>query len=203
MITAEPSILAQTSDVDGIGDWQQGPPYGAVGSGRLAGMLRTSIRVLESRVPVPSTSRPRRALQWLKTINNQPELISNRDLETLRVLPSIHRTAWDTFLIAHAMRLTRERPYTPFTPEKLAQFLEGANVEGRRNTTPRNIQFELTTAAMLAIGGVEVYPNEPDVRFDYGRERVGIAAKRIMSPAPKQLRTHIKKAIEQIGGPHL
>lgn len=115
--------------------------------------------------PGECQARPRRALAMLKRVNAYPELLRERDPYILGTLPSVHRTAWEVFLIAYAMWLTRNRAYTPFTREKLAHLFDGADVEGLKGTTGRNIQFEMSTAAFLMVGGVEVYPGEPDLPF--------------------------------------
>ena len=45
----------------------------------------------------------------------------------------------------------------------------------------RDAQFELYVPALLALAGAEVRRGEPDARFRYGYELVGVAAKRIRS----------------------
>jgi hypothetical protein len=51
---------------------------------------------------------------------------------------------------------------------------------------------------MLLHGGLDVTPGEPDLRFLYGYERVGVAVKRLTSIDPGQASRHVKKAVRQI-----
>jgi hypothetical protein len=80
----------------------------------------------------------------------------------------------------------------------LEYLLAGDDVTRGRDTRPWDVQFELFTAAWLILGGTEVTPGEPDLRLLYGRARVGIAAKRVSSLQPKQLKERVKSAVGQI-----
>jgi hypothetical protein len=51
---------------------------------------------------------------------------------------------------------------------------------------------------MFVLAGAEALLDEPDVRFVYGKEWVGIAAKRVRSQNPAQLLKNVRKAIRQI-----
>jgi hypothetical protein len=53
-------------------------------------------------------------------------------------------------------------------------------------------------AAQLVLGGLDVVKGEPDLRFKYGYERVGVAVKRLDSLAPAQVRHNITDAVNQI-----
>jgi hypothetical protein len=137
-----------------------------------------------------------RALRVLERINNNPELLGQGDRALLEELAATHRTAWDTFLIMYAASLVRWG--TPFTQERLGYLLAGDDLNRGRDTQPWDVQFELFTAAWLILGGAEVTPGEPDLRLLYGRERVGVAAKRVSSLQPKQLKERVKSAVGQI-----
>lgn len=146
---------------------------------------------------MPEHSRPVQALQLLQKVNDSPELLRSRDPMLLEQLAATHRTAWQTFLIMYAASLVRHFR-TPFTPQKLAYLLAGDDMTKGRDTEPWDIQFELFIAAWLILGGCEVTPGEPDLRLLYGREQVGIAAKRVSSLKPKQLKERVKSAVGQI-----
>lgn len=53
-------------------------------------------------------------------------------------------------------------------------------------------------AALLVLGSFEVERGEPDLRFLYGYEKVGIAAKRIRSLSTNALKSRVDKAVDQI-----
>jgi hypothetical protein len=138
-----------------------------------------------------------RALKLLQRVNASPELLRQGDPALLYQIGATHRTAWETFLIMYASSLVR-RFETPFTTQKLASLLAGDDIVSGRDTEPWNIQFELYVAAWLILGGAEVTPGEPDLRLLYGREQVGVAAKRVTSLQPKQLKERVKSAVDQI-----
>jgi hypothetical protein len=95
-------------------------------------------------------------------------------------------------------RLRRQRRTSPFLEGKLQQIMGGAEAYGPGRSEARDIQFEMFVAAQLALGGLEVTKGEPDLRYRYGYERVGVAVKRLDSLALTQVRRNIKDAADQI-----
>ena len=70
------------------------------------------------------------------------------------------------------------------TLEKLSKMLEGADTkEENSNSEPRDIQFELSLAAHLAMGGIKLWLAEPDIVVCDGLLTAGVAAKNLGSPA--------------------
>jgi hypothetical protein len=123
---------------------------------------------------------------------------TSNSLETAR-LGAAHRTAWETFLITVAVDQMRpQKGEDLFTSGKLSLMMGGGDVHDGRDTSARDAQFELYVGAQFRLGSVEIHGGEPDLRMRYGHELIGIAAKRVSSPASKQLKTHLNKAVEQI-----
>jgi len=80
---------------------------------------------------------------------------------------------------------------------KLEVMLGGADKEEEdRNSTARDTQFELYVASTLMMGGVLVKFDEPDLHFNYGKEFIGVAIKRLKSL--KQLEKRVKAGVMQI-----
>lgn len=175
-----------------------------MGSRALAQRLRESLATLENfGVRVPVSGRHRKAVSLLEHWNSSSELIDITDTDRINRLEAAHRTAWECYLITVAAEKHRKKHKSRedlFTLEALAEMLRGPEIPrvGDRDTSARDTQFELYIAAQLELAGVEVYGGEPDVRFRYGTEIVGIAAKRVSSLDRKQLQKHLNKAVEQI-----
>lgn len=184
------------SKIPGL-QWRVHAPYENMGSGKLVGLLRVAIEQLRLVRPVSNDTRVVQALWLLESINKQPDLLSG-DVAFLERVGAAHRTAWEFFLTMYARSLGQ--PFaTPFTEKRLASFLKGTEVEvPGGKTTPRDIQFECYVAAMLILGGAEVTDAEPDLHLLFGRERVGLAAKRVSSLKPRKLEQHVDDAVRQI-----
>lgn len=159
----------------------------------LADRLRESLAFLRERlrVPVPDHGRHKKALGILVAPNLVETVAPNRIL-------AAHRLAWETFLIVAAALEDRRNNASPYTPERLKTFVRGP-LEGQgQNDGPRDVQFELIIATHFRLASCAVYDGEPDILLRFGQETVGIAAKRVRSLKPMQLRRHAKKAAEQI-----
>lgn len=174
-------------------------PLRAMGSGVLEVRLEQSLRYLERRgIRVPQTGRHRNAVKLLSAVNRAQGDLDPTDTDLLVRLQYAHRDAYELFLIAFAATLRHGRANTPFSEEKLQAVMSGPPCGDGANPYPRNIQFELFVAAMLVIGSVEVRRGEPDLRILYGKEFIGVAAKRLASLAPHQAKHHFKVGIDQI-----
>jgi hypothetical protein len=149
-------------------------------------------------VMVPDGSRASKALLFLESLADEgssgarPGKRIDFDWFVAR-----QRTALELFLIALAMTRCRNAD-SPFTREKLRRVVRGPELKEGRDTSARNIQFELVTAARFALGGVSVRDGEPDLVISFGLEPLGIAAKRLTSLEDSQIRKRVHEAIRQI-----
>jgi hypothetical protein len=179
--------------------WRASGPSENMGSGKLAGLLRVAINQLRAIMPVTNDTRLARALRLLDSINSNPTVMAGGDPEFLERVAAAHRTAWEFFLVMFARSLSE--PFaSPFTRDRLAAFLQGMEVEVTPgNTTPRNLQFEAYVAAILILGGAEVtHAEPPDLQLLFGRERVGLAVKRVTSLNQRTLEQRVDEAVDQI-----
>lgn len=164
-----------------------------MGNTLLATRLEKSLSFLRTqlRVHVPRHGRHIKALDVLTDRNLVENVKPNRIL-------AAHRLAWETFLIVAAALEDRRNTASPYTRKRLATFVKGPlEIEGR-DGSPRNVQFELTVATHFRLASCAVYDGEPDILLLFGQETVGIAAKRVRSLNPTQLRKRAKEAAEQI-----
>lgn len=161
--------------------------------------LEWAIGKLEERgVDVPPGCRARYALRLLRHLheaNLQAEPASIRADPT--TFATQHRTATELFLIVYAATLCDYDDH-PFTREKLETVVRGSDGAEGRHTDPRNKEFELTVAARLCLGGIRVFDGEPDLQFQFGAERWGVAVKRITSTKGKQIKERLRNAVDQI-----
>lgn len=181
------------------GEWRDRAPAGPLGSVGLAHRAEWTIDVLrKSGHYVHPSGRLPAALRLLGRLNKGELLRPDSDPTLLRLVAAAHRTAWEFFFITQAAYQRRGRANTPFAREKFELMLGGGEEEGGSNQIARNTQFELFTAAMLVHGGLEVRRGEPDLRFLYGHQEVGIAAKRMSSQSQRALIKRFKEGADQI-----
>ncbi|MCY4400661.1 MAG: hypothetical protein OXE96_15175 [Gemmatimonadetes bacterium] len=164
-----------------------------MGNTLLAARLEKSLSFLSTQlhVPVPNHGRHKKALDVLA----DPDLVEN--VAPNRILAA-HRLAWETFLIVAAALEDRRNGASPYTQRRLRTFVKGPLEREGRDGSPRNVQFELTVATHFRLASCTVYDGEPDILLLFGQEKVGIAAKRVRSLNPTQLRKRAKEAAEQI-----
>ena len=145
----------------------------------LAGLGEDSLAILRVwDVRLPAENRLHRAV---------------RTLITLRSDASITREAWaeaaktiNEFGLITSLKIDN---LEPVVRRKLKESLGGrALPDSRRGCSARNTQFELLLWAILGAAGVSPTIAEPDLRFRFRGEEVGIAAKRIWSPANAEKR---------------
>lgn len=165
-----------------------------MGNTLLAARLKKSLSFLRTHlhVPAPDHGRHEEALGILTAPNLVETVAPNRIL-------AAHRLAWETFLIVAAALEDRRNDASPYTQKRLARFVRGPLEGEGRDGRPRDVQFELTVATHFRLASCTVCDGEPDILLLFGQEMVGIAAKRVRSLNPTQLRRHAKKAAEQIG----
>ena len=170
-----------------------------MGSGVLEGALDRALEFAEHvGLRVPETGRHRKALKLLRRFNDGTLRVRLADRALLQRLAAAHRTAWESVLILCATSLRRRSRVSPFTLDRLDTMMGGGEVVEGRDTRARDAQFELYVPALLALAGAEVRRGEPDARFRYGYELVGVAAKRIRSAKSAQVHQNLQKAVQQI-----
>lgn len=177
--------------------WEKGIDLLGKPSGMSRHRLEQALHVLDIMgVRVPPTGRHRQAIRVIQEAGrNGP--VSLQDRELLTQMAIAEGIAYDTTLIAAAAYGSRH-PETPFKVEKLRRMMKGSFSDNRSGSPAGDMQFELLQAAMFRLGGVDTFDGEPDIQIMYGRERVGVAVKRIRSLERRQIRKHVKKAAKQI-----
>ena len=79
--------------------------------------------------------------------------------------------------------------------QKIEESLTGSDVADEEVESPgRDAQFELFVLATLVMGDVCAWIEEPDLRFLYNRQEVGLAAKRVKGP--QKLRQRFSEAVK-------
>lgn len=182
--------------------WYYSPEPWRFGSATIEDLLGKALDYLATiGVRVPPSGRHALALKLLRKANRSSGGMKSLDANERLRLEHAHRTAYEIVLIAVASyRLRRHRSTSPFLVEKLQQVMGGAETYGPGRSQARDVQFEMFVAAQLVLGGLEVAKGEPDIRFKYGYELVGVAVKRLDSLALGQVRHNITDAADQIAG---
>lgn len=148
----------------------------------------------------PPGNRIQRAIEITERSNrDEIAIVDPRGEDEIRVLEAF-RTLFETFVVVWTAT-ERRRKVNPFPPDRLKYLFEGADTAaGDSNTTARNVQFELLVGAYLILGGADLRPEEPDYRFLYHGEYVGIAVKRLTSVNPNTLFGALRDAARQLQG---
>jgi len=179
-------------------EWREGSA-GKVGSRGLVARANWAIRVLSDlgAPPHPSSRLPN-ARNLLLGLNNEELILSPTDSALLERVTDANKTIWELFVIANAA-LRRHRVGKPFPLHLLQLALTGADLTSDdKNNKARNTQFELYVASLLTLGAAEVQIAEPDLRFLYWGEFLGLAAKRMTSTKATTLENRLVEAVGQI-----
>ena len=174
-------------------------------SGQLVNLTWQVIEKLRAAgVRVPPGNRLELAAKLAERVNETPQLLRADDPPLTERLAEAMRTMFEAFLIVDTA-LTRPLANTPFTRDALSYLFRGAELpREEKNPKGRNTQFELYVAAMLVLGGRDVWPGEPDLRMLYrDGETVGIAVKRVTSLNVNTLRSELRDAAQQLVGQQL
>lgn len=132
-------------------------------------------------VRLPPGNRVQLAIRTIDRLNANSLVPSEDDPSTCRETGEALRTLWEAFFIMHAA-LDRKWQRDPFPNELLRYMLKGAPIaQGESNPDARAKEFELYVAAMFAAARADVQAGEPDLRFLYHGEYLGVAAKRVRS----------------------
>ena len=148
-------------------------------------------------IRIPPGNRLERAVKRLEGAN-QPDRLEQLDDQGLAEVAEALKTVWDAFLVTETWK-SRPRRRNPFTNDRLACFLAGADLPGSDSSPkPRSTQFELFVTAQLVLGGADVRPDEPDLTFLYHGEYVGVAAKRLTKKKRQTVADRIRGARHQL-----
>lgn len=118
------------------------------------------------------------------------------DEELLHRIVECIQTCFEHYLIARSTGpISGNLP--PEMVRKIEESLTGAEVADEEVDSPgRDTQFELFMRALLVMGEVPVRIAEPDLKFLYNGQEVGLAAKRVKRP--RKLRRRFNDGVEQI-----
>jgi hypothetical protein len=153
----------------------------------IVGLMKLEVRL-------PTTGRHIRYLQVLQDWYARPVPLDETDGAKMQIYAEARRFAWETFLITAALERYGNAQDSPFTPERFRLMFRDDIDENRS----KDAQFELYVGAELVLTGLSVTHGEPDLRFAYGQETVGLAAKRITSLQDRTLEDRIREAERQI-----
>ena len=143
-------------------------------------------------IRVPNPNRISQARDYLLHLGNQAE-VAGAAVGDYEMVGEAFRTLVESFFIVRAAD-----PGDPTQRDSLPRLLEGAETPGRdANPKARSTQFELFVYSLLRLGGVSgVSMGEPDIRIQACTEFLGLAVKRLTSPAALEKR--VKEAAGQI-----
>jgi len=142
-------------------------------------------------VVVPGGSRLRLARDRAEELATNRLRITSADTGAARMARESLRTVWDFAVIADTA------PSAPRFREELRIALTGPllNKDGP-NDGARDLQFQLYVGAVFAMGGVQVWGQEPDLRFLLNGVERGLAVKRVRSA--RKLGNRVANAAQQL-----
>jgi hypothetical protein len=159
---------------------------GRIGSSGFVALAHATIGRLEARgVDLRDARRLYRCDEILRQAHNSALRITRDDPKTLDLVARAVCDIREFYLIART--LPRER--NADTEGKLRVVLRGS-------AKAKEYQFEFLLGALLAVAGIKVRPEPPDLRFQFGGAEWGIAAKRVTSGG--QLAKRTQRAVEQL-----
>lgn len=163
----------------------------ARGRETLAHLARLGVRI-------PTPNRLDAAIHVLEDFNEGRLLVKEDDPNTQRRVLEALRDVWEAFLILYT-RLDRRKFASVFPVDELQYLVLGADSASEEgDPKPRSSQFEMTVAARLILGGADVRREEPDLRFLYFGEYVGVAAKRIRRNRVRTVEEALRDATHQL-----
>ncbi len=154
-----------------------------VHTGILARRGEEILKLLAKRsIKIPAGNRIDEAIKTLDKLSDRKWIPSEKEREKGEAVLEAIRTLWEAFLIVDAAYSRPWERATPFTNDVLKYLLEGAPTsKADANPRARDIQFEMYIAALFTLARADILPGEPDLRFLYHGEYLGIAAKRVRS----------------------
>lgn len=147
-------------------------------------------------VSQPPGNRLEESRRFLAQFAGRKAPFDSTDDEFLRRIEECTQTCFEHYLIARSTGPSSGN-LPPEIVRKLEESLTGAEVADEEVNSPgRDTQFELFMRALLVMGDVRVWIAEPDLKFLYNGQEVGLAAKRVKRP--RKLRQRFNEAVRQI-----
>jgi len=144
----------------------------------------------------PPGSRLEESRSFLAEFAGRKAPFDAADEELLHRIAECTQTCFEHYLIARSTGTIAGNLSSEML-RKLEKSLTGDEVaDGEVDSPGRDTQFELFMHALLVMGDIPVWIAEPDLRFLYNGEEVGLAAKRVKRPG--QLRPRFNEAVKQI-----
>jgi len=176
--------------------WRSGPETSVSPSITIARAKWTIDRYVELGVRQPPSNRLERSRSFLAEFAGSKGPFDTADEELLHRIAECTQTCLEHYLIARSTE-SNSGKLSDEMLRKLKESLTGAEVADEEVDSPgRDTQFELFMQALFVMGDVPVWIAEPDLRFLYNGEEVGLAAKRVKRPG--QLRPRFSGAVKQI-----
>lgn len=176
------------------GDWSYEDDPPRMGERLTIARLEWCLDTLSSLGCAPHPrSRVPESLRYIKNL----DAVDLTEGSVRALVAEIQRLAWELMIILIAAAEAPRRS-TPFTREKLNELLGGGLADD--DSHARNIQFELHTIALFALGGFQIRRGNPDAQVRSFSEWVGIEAKRLRTTNPDTIRGQLSQASRQIGG---
>jgi hypothetical protein len=146
-------------------------------------------------IPVPAGSRLRR---YVGAFNQVRRAVHSNNVSPTVPVDLVHQAFLETSDLALVIEQLSRDPQDALWTEKLAIGVRGPELPQieSKNSPARDLQFELTVAAMCRAAGLSVRLAEPDVVVTGMAIPFGIAAKRLKSL--RGLEQHVRKARAQI-----
>jgi len=144
----------------------------------------------------PPGNRLEESRRFLAQFAGRKAPLDSADEGFLHRIVECTQTCFEHYLIARSTG-TSSGNLPPEMVRKLEESLTGADVADEEVNSPgRDTQFELFVHALLVMGDVPVCIAEPDLKFLYNGQEVGVAAKRVKRL--RRLRRRFNDAVDQI-----
>jgi hypothetical protein len=156
----------------------------------------TNFHLSQMGVRVHSGNRLQKAKQLIEQFTSPKFTLQPEDEALQRRIIDAHKSIYEQYVITRCFARDNNEIEKGIMV-KIEVMLGGADKEEEdRNSIARDTQFELYVASTLMMGGIMVQFDEPDLRFHYGEELMGVAVKRLKSP--KQLEKRVKAGVAQL-----
>ena len=176
--------------------WRGGSPIPFNPSDAIDGADWAIDRYRQIGVRQPPGNRLEESRRFLAQFAGRQAPFDAADEEFLHRIEECTQTCFEHCLIARSTG-TSSGNLPPEMVRKLEESLTGAEVADEEIDSPgRDTQFELFMNALLVMGDVPVRIAEPDLKFLYNGQEVGLAAKRVKRL--QRLRQRFTEAAKQI-----
>jgi len=176
--------------------WRPGPDISVSPSISIARPKWAIDRYGKLGVRQPPGNRLEESRRFLEQFAGRKAPFDAADDELLHRIMECTQTCFEHYLIARSTG-TSCGNLPPEMVGKIEESLTGADVADEEvNSLGRDTQFELFVHALLVMGDVPVRIAEPDLKFLYNGQEVGVAAKRVKRL--RKLRRRFNDAVDQI-----